>query len=394
MIIIRAIAFLLHFTIIPVALGRLITYKQTDNKDSAIATYIIGLFGSFAIFYVLCSLLEWHQYWNTFTEPFTGCFTALCIAYSVVIAILLIVWMIKDKAAIKASIGNIKKWLSEKLNQIKANKFLGIYMIAFAAILIVQLYFAFAYEINEWSYDDYDYVVNSQDTITTDTIAYANYVNGEMPYTAEKRAVTAWPTFIAYMAKVSSFEVTTVCHTIMPVILLIVAYIVYYYIASFIFKDAENRFIFLVLLSVANIFGLYSHYSSTFRLLGAIWQGKALLTAVAIPFFTIYLFETYKNNFDKHKVISLAMISLGAASLTTMSALLITITVVSAWIAMSIYNRKIVDLRYLISSLFGVIYLVVFYTLMSALIKDMHRADGEVFFKRGRDINWWYKWFG
>jgi hypothetical protein len=129
-------------------------------------------------------------------------------------------------------------------------------------------------------------------------------------------------------------------------------------------------------------------------LLGAIWQGKALLTAVAIPFFTIYLFETYKNNFDKHKVISLAMISLGAASLTTMSALLITITVVSAWIAMSIYNRKIVDLRYLISSLFGVIYLVVFYTLMSALIKDMHRADGEVFFKRGRDINWWYKWFG
>ena len=302
--------------------------------------------------------------------------------------------MIKDKAAIKASIGNIKKWLSEKLNQIKANKFLGIYIIAFAAILIVQLYFAFAYEINEWSYDDYDYVVNSQDTITTDTIAYANYVNGEMPYTAEKRAVTAWPTFIAYMAKVSSFEVTTVCHTIMPVILLIVAYIVYYYIASFIFKDAENRFIFLVVLSVANIFGLYSHYSSTFRLLGAIWQGKALLTAVAIPFFTIYLFETYKNNFDKHKVISLAMISLGAASLTTMSALLITITVVSAWLAMSIYNRKIVDLRYLISSLFGVIYLVVFYTLMSALIKDMHRADGEVFFKRGRDINWWYKWFG
>ena len=394
MIIIRAIDFLLHFTIIPVALGRLITYKQTDNKDSAIATYIIGLFGSFAIFYVLCSLLEWHQYWNTFTEPFTGCFTALCIAYSVVIAILLIVWMIKDKAAIKASLGNIKKWLSEKLNQIKANKFLGIYMIAFSAILIVQLYFPFAYEINEWSYDDYDYVVNSQDTITTDTIAYANFINGDMPYTAEKRAVTAWPTYIAYLAKVSGFEVTTVCHTIMPVILLIVAYVVYYYIANFIFKDAENRFIFLVLLSVANIFGLDSHYSSTFRLLGAIWQGKALLTAVAIPFFTIYLFETYKNKFDKHKVISLAMISLGAASLTTMSALLITITAVSAWIATSIYNRKIVDLRYLISSLFGVIYLVIFYTLMSALIKDMHRADGDVFFKRGRDINWWYKWFG
>ncbi len=394
MILIRALAFLLHFTIIPVALGRLITYKQSDNKDSAIATYIIGLFGSFAIFYVLCSILEWHQYWNTFTEPFTGCFTALCIAYSTVITILLLIWLKKDKDAIKVCLTKLKTWAKEKFSYLKSNKFLLVYVIAFTILLIVQLYFAFGYEINEWSYDDYDYVVNSQDTITTDTIAYANYVNGEMPYTAEKRAVTAWPTFIAYMAKVSSFEVTTVCHTIMTVILLLVAYAVYYYIASFVFKNAENRFIFLVLLSVANIFGLYSHYSSTFRLLGAIWQGKALLTAVAIPFFTIYLFETYKNKFDKHKVMPLIMVSLGAASLTTMSALLLTIAAVSAWIAMSIYNRKIVDLRYLIASLFGVIFLAIFYTLMSALIKDMHRADGDATFRRGRDINWWYKWFG
>lgn len=393
MIIIRAIAFLLHFTIIPVALGRLITYKQTDNKDSAIATYIIGLFGSFAIFYVLCSILEWHQYWNTFTEPFTGCFTALCIAYSLVISILLIVWMVKDKAVIKASIGNTKKWLSEKLNQIKANKFLGIYIVAFVALLIIQLYFAFAYEINEWSYDDYDYVVNSQDTITTDTIAYVNYVNGEMPYTAEKRAVTAWPTYIAYLARVSGFEVTTVCHTILPVILLLIAYLVYYYIGKFIFADVEKRFIFLVFLSMTNIFGLYSHHASTFRLLGAIWQGKAVLTTIAIPFFVIYLFETYKNMFDRHKLMGIIMVSLGAASLTTMSALLLSIASVSVWIAMSLYNRRIVDLRYLIASLLGVIYLMIFYLLMSILIDDM-QSDNKTFFKRGKDINWWYRWFG
>ena len=393
MIIIRAISFLLHFTIIPVALGRLITYKQTDNKDSAIATYIIGLFGSFAIFYVLCSLLEWHQYWNTFTEPFTGCFTALCIAYSVLIAVLLIVWMIKDKSAIKASVGNAKKWFLEKINQVKDNKFLGIYMIAFVVLLVIQLYFAFAYEINEWSYDDYDYVVNSQDTISTDTIAYVNYVNGEMPYTAEKRAVTAWPTYIAYLARVSGFEVTTISHTILPVILLLVAYLVYYYISRFIFRDVENRFVFLFLFSVANIFGLYSHYSATFRLLGAIWQGKAVLTTIAIPFITIYLIEIYKEKFDKYKIKPLIMVSLGAASLTTMAALLLTLDVVLVWIVMGVYLRKIADVRYLLASLFGVIYLVIFYVLMSTLISDMQSYE-KSFFKRGRSINWWYKWFG
>ena len=168
MILIRALAFLLHFTIIPVALGRLITYKQSDNKDSAIATYIIGLFGSFAIFYVLCSILEWHQYWNTFSEPFTGCFTALCIAYSLVITVLLLVWIKKDNASIKACLKNFKTWFKDRFAKVKANKFLMIYIIAFVISLLVQLYFAFGYEINEWSYDDYDYVVNSQDTITTD----------------------------------------------------------------------------------------------------------------------------------------------------------------------------------------------------------------------------------
>lgn len=393
MIIIRAIAFLLHFTIIPVAIGRLITYKQTDNKDSAIATYIIGLFGSFAIFYVLCSLLEWHQYWNTFTEPFTGCFTALCIAYSVVIAILLIVWMIKDKAAIKASIGNIKKWLSEKLNQIKANKFLGIYMIAFAAILIVQLYFAFAYEINEWSYDDYDYVVNSQDTITTDTIAYANFINGDMPYTATKRAVSSWPTYIAYLARLSSFEVTTVCHTILPVILLLVAYLAYYYISTFLFSDIENRFIFLTLLAVTYMFGNYSHYSTTFRMFGAIWQGKAVLSAIAIPFFMMYLFDAYGKGYTKGRVLPIALISLGTCSLTSMAVIMVTASVVSIWLIMCIYYRKISGIRYLVASLVGPLFLIIFYKLMSMLISDMHSVENQ-YFRRGRDINWWYKWFG
>ncbi len=393
MTLIRAIAFLLHFTLVPVAVGRLITYKLRKTQDeSPIATYVLGLFGALGIFYIFCSILVWHQYWNTFTEPFTGCFTALCIAYSVVIAVLAIVWIKKDLAAIKKFPAYVRAKFAHCKGNFKNSKLIAVYALIFVALLVVQLYFAFAYEINEWSYDDYDYVVNSQDTITTDTIAYANFITGEMPYTSEKRVVTAWPTYIAYLARVSSFEVTTVCHTILPVILLIIAYTVFYYISQFLFKDDENRLIFMILLSMANIFGLYSHYSVTFRLLGAIWQGKAVLCAIAVPFFMVYLFDAYSKEITNSKLISIALFSLGSCSLTTMSALLVTATAVAVWLCMSIYNRKPWGIRYLIASLFGVLYLLIFFLLMRALLNDM--KHGSNIFNRSRSTNWWYKWFG
>ncbi len=393
MTLIRAIAFLLHFTLVPVAIGRLITYRQEpNNRDSAVATYILGLFGSFGIFYVFCALLEWHQYWNTFTEPFTGCFTALCIVYSLVIGILVIRWIIKDFQAIKSFKEYITGRVKSVIDTFKSNRFTLIYSLIFLVLLMVQLYFAYGYEINEWSYDDYDYVVNSQDTIDTDTIAYVNYINGTAPFTSDKRAVTAWPTYIAYLAKISGFEVATVCHTILPVILLLIAYLVIYYIAEYLLKNTENRMVFMTLAAVLYIFGSYSHYSPSFRLLGALWQGKAVLSVIAIPFFIFYLIRNYDIP-KKGTCIPTALFSLGACSLTTMSALLITVAAVGTWICLSIYKRKIQSIRYFISSMIGVLFLIVFYILMSMLIHDMTNTENN-YFIRGRDINWWYKWFG
>ena len=82
----------------------------------------------------------------------------------------------------------------------------------------------------EESYDDYDYVVTSNDTIDSDTISYVNFIDGTMPNVSEKRAVASWGTYVAMLAKLSGFEVTTVYHTILPVLLLLVAYLDFYYI--------------------------------------------------------------------------------------------------------------------------------------------------------------------
>ncbi len=393
----RAIAFLLHFTIIPVAIGRLITYtKKNPAGKKPVVTYFVGWFSSLGIFYVLCSVLEWHQYWNTFDKPFTGSFSALCISYSFITMCMCLGWVKKDFAQIKLALSklkNVPSWIGQILNRgVKDKIYKILYTAVFAVILGVQLYFAYGYQVGEWSYDDYDYVVNSQDTITTDTIAYVNYITGEMPFTADKRAVVAWPTYIAYLAKISGFEVATICHTIMPVILLLVAYFALYYMAMFLFKEFENRMIFMSLLAFTFMFGFYSHSSLTFRLLGTLWQGKAVLGAIALPFFMIYLFDEYRSDIKNTNAVQIALVSLGISSLSSMGLILLPCLDMSVWFVMCIYHRRIYGLRYLVASLFGVIYLYVFYILMSMLIQDM--AGVTRIFHRGKDINWWYRWFG
>ncbi len=390
MTIIRAIAFLLNFTLIPIAVGRLITYRA---RKGWISDYLVGFFGNLAIFYVLYSIIMWIQVWITFTDPIYGGFTLLLKAYFTVVGVMTVAWLLLEWKRWKRLYKKTRVKARTVKKRVKKDFFVGLYIFVFAALLATQLYMAYAYEINEWSYDDYDYVVSAQDTVTYDTLSYINYIDGSRPNVSEKRAVASWITYTAMLAKVSGFEVTTVCHTILPVILLLVAYLSIYYIAKFLFSKFDDRMIFMILVSVAYIFGLYSHYSVTFRLLGAIWQGKAVLTVIAVPFFAVYMIRAYSEKFQKGMLLPMTAISLGACSLTSLSIVFISITAGMVWIMMCIYRRRVCCIGYLIASLLGVIYTSIFYVLVWLLQSDMKSyEDDKYFFFRKRN-DWWYKWF-
>ncbi len=393
MTILGALLLLLHFTLVPLAVGRLITYpvKNPLHRQPA-AVYVLGLFASFGVFFILYGILVWFQYWNTFDVPFTGCFTALVWSYSVVIAFLVILWLWLDRTAIKGVFSYVRQRLSGWQRDIKVDVFVLVYGIIFAAVLLVQLYFAYGYEVNEWSYDDYDYVVNSQDMISSDTLSYVSYTTGEMPNNQEKRVVVSWPAYISYLAKISGFEVTTVAHTIMPPLFLLIAYLVYFYLSGLIFTKLDNRLIFMILLAVGFAFGLHSHYSVSFRLLCTIWQGKAILSAILVPFMITHLAFLYSDKVDRGNLLPLVSIAIGSCSLTTMSMLLFPMTVILMWLVMSIYHRRFYEVSYLIACLAGPVLALGFYFLITILFSDMQGLTH--YFIRGRDINWWYKWFG
>ncbi len=387
--IIRVLLFLLHFTVIPMAVGSLITYRL---KTHVIADYLVGFFGNLAIFYVLYSIVEWIQNWSTFDEVVIGGFTLLLKLYCIVIVILVLIWILLERKKFKKIPNRIMTWQLDSMNVFKSDKYVAIYMLMFAILLAVQLYMAFAYQINEWSYDDYDYVVTSKDTIETDTLSYVNFIDGTMPNVAEKRAVASWGTYVSMLAKTTGFEVTTVYHSILPVFLLLLAYSAHFYISTFFFKKGEDKYIFLTILSVGYIFGLYSHYSLTFRLLGAIWQGKAVLSVIAIPFFMIFLIEAYSKDDKKGYFLPILATSLGMCSLTSLSLMVVPVEAVFIWVVMCIYKRKLQSVSCLIASLIGPLYVGVFYAMIWMLQQDM-QSNGFKYFKFRTTTNRWEKWF-
>ncbi len=318
---------------VPAFLGYLATYN--DNScllRSPVSKYILGHLAALSVFWILCvpmALLKIS-------------FTALTIVYSLVLGILCII-VIRIYS---------KKGLSEKRThnwkRIKIIRFENIYLFLFLLLLCVQLYFAAFYESTVWSYDDFDYVVRSLDTITSDHMFLTDVISGETVPFSFKRVLNSWDIYIAYLSKVSGFHVTTVAHTIIPTFFLLLAYLVYAYIAGQLFDKRENQWIFLCILSVAFIFGLYSPYSLTFRLLVTLWQGKAILSAIILPFLIVFLPNAYIQKWNLRAAFYVIIISMAACSLTLMGSGMLLIIYTVMLILISIYKRKCMDPRYYI----------------------------------------------
>lgn len=337
MIFIKCIILFLIFVVAPFLLGEFICYKDFSGlTDTFVAKYILGLFMSFSMFWILCvpmTLLKIS-------------FTILTVLYSVILFLLcgIGVYLFYKNSTFKILLEYWKTW------KIKWFEFL--YLILFLAFLGIQLYFAFFYESTIWSTDDCEYVVRALDTITSDHMYLTNIFTGAGSGFDYKRILNSWEIYTAYLAKVSGFHVTTIAHTVMPAVFLVIAYLVYIYISYQLFDSVENKLIFLCLLSVVLMFGFYSPYSLTFRLVVTLWQGKAILSAIVIPFLISFLPRVYGQKICIRTVMYLLLISVTACSLTMMGSGMSIAVYSSMLIVMLLYKQNLAGIWYCIFGCF------------------------------------------
>ena len=109
-----------------------------------------------------------------------------------------------------------------------------------------------------------------------------------------------WPVMCATFAQITGIHPTIIMHTVLPGLLLTLAYIVYWKLGTDLFSQTpEKTSLFLLIYAILNILGGFSVRSAAMFLLLRIWQGKAIMAAILLPLLFFTTGNYLKNNSSK-----------------------------------------------------------------------------------------------
>ena len=195
--------------------------------------------------------------------------------------------------------------------------FEAIYLIAFVLIVGVQVFCTVRYDMGYWNSDDASYVAISTGAIHDGELFLTDPQTGDYSSDSElKYMFSGIYAFYTTCSCATGVPPAVAEHLVFAVWFLLMAYGCYILLADTLFEERENRLLFLVLLALLYLMGKFSHYSVTFRLLGPIWQGKAILAVIIFPLLLVLLPRFLNEEFSWKRCLLLTVISMAAVALT------------------------------------------------------------------------------
>lgn len=278
-------------------------------------------------------------------------FTALCICFISVLLVCAVLSIKKAFSGLQAlRIGSFSFWD-------------WFYLLIFLVLFGYQVYHALTMDRTYMSHDDAYYVVVANDALIQNTLFVHEAFTGIGKMLDVHRSMQASLVFPAFLSFVSGISAVTMEHTMLDVYYLLLSYSVYAFLGCILFKKKEDIFIFLIILSVVYIFGNYSLYSPSMRLLGLNYPGKALLAICFLPFLFSLLLIYLNQPYNIVAGFLLFLLSAAATSLTLFGTVTMMITV-SVPIFLSLFRKKRErkHLRYIAwSGILPVIYAGIFF---------------------------------
>ncbi len=290
----------LFFFVVPVSLGLpWMTILPNHNRYRLLACLPTGYFIELSIFHFLA-------------VPFGflgGSFRTLSLLFGLTLAVicgLSVLWSIR-KRPIRFQIPHFSAWE-------------WVYLLIFCGLLGWQLYNGLFGDQTYWSYDDAIYVTYGADAVRYDVIQRIHPSTGI--------AITGEPTrflqtslyFPAFLSLLTGIPTTIMNRTVLECFDILLGYTVYAYLASVLFEKKENGQIFLIILSILHIYGYYSQYSITFRLLGPNYQGKGVHAVSLLPLTFTLLMQKLDEPYEHRTGELLMILSASAVGLTMFGA--------------------------------------------------------------------------
>lgn len=356
----KVLMLIIFLFLIPVIIGLPFYLKNINESKiiNLIFSYVRGFFAVLAIYEILCASFI----------LLNVSFSMFAIAFTVLISLLTMLKMLIVIKWVKDNSGSFLSGLS--FPKFKHNFYSYLYVIGFLVLLVIQIYGAINYSSTVNSIDDATYIVYSTDAVEHNSMYMTNTYTGEFGAVGIKRILQTYNLFPAYISYMTGISVATVAHTVLNVVFLIMAYMVYYLIAYDLLYDKdkakssqENIWIFLIFISLLYIFGYYSHSSLSFRLLGALWQGKAVLAVVVTPFIFLIMKRFLTEEYRVANGVYLVVLSIALVSLSLMAVAHILLGVCLTTLIVSIVKRDWKKLWYIpwasiVPMLVGIVYLL------------------------------------
>lgn len=157
-----------------------------------------------------------------------------------------------------------------------------IFLVLFLLLVGFQLYMAFTRA--SFDGDDAYYVVQSLTAQQTDTLYRIDPNRGvSMPLDA-RHALALFPIWEAYVGTMCGVHATIMAHSVTPLLLIPLTYLIYYEIGRELFCNKRRLLpMFMVLMALWQMFGNVSIYTTETFFLTRTWQGKSFAGNFIIP---------------------------------------------------------------------------------------------------------------
>ena len=188
--------------------------------------------------------------------------------------------------------------------------------VLFLALVGFQMYMAFTRA--SFDGDDAYYGVQALIAQQVDTLYRVNPYTGRSSPLDVRHALALFPIWEAYVGSMSGIHATIICHSVMPLVLIPLMYLLYYQIGKALLREQERQLpMFMTLLALWQMFGNISVYTTETFFLTRTWQGKSFAGNFVIPaviWIFLRLFEKRENTGTNDKNTGLWLL-LGALNL-------------------------------------------------------------------------------
>lgn len=292
-------------------------------------------------------------------------FTAVVVLWEIsifAISLLQCAWRIKNKK-------NLYSYKTDIYRHIKKHHKDKQEIFCFLCMCAIVLYQCIACVVGtQYDEDDARFVVNALEAFDHNSMLLINPATGEYVGTwvgeLAKEVASPWTIYIALVAKILNVHPAIIAHTVLPGVLVTMAYGIYWLIAGRVYKkNFRKQCLLVAIIAIVNLFFTNSDQTQAVFLLTRIWQGKAIVAAIMIPFLCYLMMLFYRMNKEKQIYYLLFLTDIACCLLSGMGIFFSGVLIGIFGMYITIVKKDVSILRQIAIAciptiLFGIVYII------------------------------------